>query len=413
MISLNAFTRGKNLIDTIIQKIDKLKGTHAKAFTEILLLCLSLRGRMNFSQLGRQGEMCEKSYRLYFEKEFDWLEFNSLLVEQVCSDEKIIGFDPSYIPKSGKHTPDIGYFYSGVASKYKRGLEIGNISVIDINQNTAYHLEAVQSPKSKKDKTKTGKSLVDHYAEVIIQRAEKLEQISRILVVDGYFAKKKFISQIDEQTNLEIICRLRDDANLNYLYNGKQKEGRGRKRKYDGKIDVKRIDKRKIKKIYSDEKLVLYSANVYSVGLKRVIKLCYAEFLDSEGSLQGHKMFFSTNLDTAAQKILKYYRARFQMEFNFRDAKQYTGLNNGQSRSKNKMNFHFNASLTAVNIGKYILRNEEDKKTAMPLSIGNLRIQFQNRNMLYRIFSIYGFDHKLIKLKEKYLDVIKFGSIAA
>ena len=35
--------------------------------------------------------------------------------------------DPSYIPKSGKKTPWIGYFWSGCAGEYKRGLEIKSI----------------------------------------------------------------------------------------------------------------------------------------------------------------------------------------------------------------------------------------------------------------------------------------------
>jgi hypothetical protein len=393
--------------------MNKLKGTHARAVSEILLLCLSLRGRMNFSQLGRQGEMCEKSYRLYFEKDFDWLEFNSLLVDQVCSAKKIIGFDPSYIPKSGKHTPDLGYFYSGVANKYKKGLEIGNISVIDVNQNTAYHLEAIQTPKSKKDNTESGKTLVDYYAEIIIERAERLEKISKTLVVDGYFAKIKFIDQVTDATNFDVVCRLRDDANLKYLFLGKQKKGRGRKRKHDGKVNVKKIDKRRIKKVYSDESMHVYNGVVYSVGLKRNIKLCYVEFIDSKGRVKLHKMFFSTNLKTSAMQIFEYYKARFQMEFNFRDAKQFTGLNNVQARSKNKLHFHFNACLTAVNIGKYIQRNGIDKNSYTPISISDLKVQFQNRNLLYRIFSIYGFDHELIKLKDKYVDVIKFGSIAA
>lgn len=414
MISLNAFTRGKSLIVTILQKMSQLKATRLVAMTEIMLLFLGFRGRANFSQFGRQGDMCEKSYRIHFEQKFDWLEFNILLLEQCRSDEVIIGFDPSYISKSGKHTPGLGYFYSGVASKYKQGLEIGNISAIDIKQNTAYHLEAIQSPSSKKDKLcSDGKSLVDHYAQVIVDRSEELEKISKTLVVDGYFAKSKFVDAITEDTNMELICRLRDDANLNYLYVGKQNTGRGRKRKYDGKINVRKIDKRKIRKEYGDKSVVIYSSIVYSVGLKRKIKLCYVEFLDKKGEVKLYKIFFSTSLERSGFEILKYYKARFQMEFNFRDAKQYLGLEHGQSRSENKNHFHFNASLTAVNIGKNILREKVKKDRAIPLSIGDLMIQFQNRNLLHRIFSIYGFDPELIKLNEQYEQIVKYGAIAA
>lgn len=100
----------------------------------------------------RQGEKCEKSYRLHFEKDYDWLNFNSELIFEYCSEERIIGFDTSYISKSGKHTPGLGKFYSGVAGGYKKGLEIGNLAIIDVKQNTAYHLESVTTPiiRSKK-----------------------------------------------------------------------------------------------------------------------------------------------------------------------------------------------------------------------------------------------------------------------
>jgi len=110
MISQDAFTKGQALISTIIQKMTNLKASRIKTVSEILLLFISMRGRVNFSQMGRQGEMCEKSYRLHFEKGLDWLSFNKILVVQYCSDEGILGFDPSYIPKSGKQTPGLGYF---------------------------------------------------------------------------------------------------------------------------------------------------------------------------------------------------------------------------------------------------------------------------------------------------------------
>ena len=55
-----------------------------------------------------------------------------------------------------------------------------------------------------------------------------------------------------------------------------------------------------------------------------------------------------------ATDILLYYRCRFQIEFLYRDGKQYTGLNDSQARSENKLHFQFNASLTSINIAKVI-----------------------------------------------------------
>ena len=61
------------------------------------------------------------------------------------------------------------------------------------------------------------------------------------------------------------------------------------------------------------------------------------------------------------QSLVKYYKARFQIEYLYRDAKQFTGLQHGQSRSLSKMNNHFNISLTSVSIGKVLLRDQIPK----------------------------------------------------
>ena len=152
MITQDAFTAGCTLLETIITKMDDLNKKRSEFIVHILMLILGIRGRVNFMQLQRQGKMNEKSYRNQFEKAFDWLLFNKHLVSEVCSNELIIGFDPSFIKKSGKTSPNLGYFYSGCASSFKRGMEIGNFAVIDVQQNTAYHLLAVTTPSAKHNK---------------------------------------------------------------------------------------------------------------------------------------------------------------------------------------------------------------------------------------------------------------------
>ena len=55
---------------------------------------------------------------------------------------------------------------------------------------------------------------------------------------------------------------------------------------------------------------------------------------------------FSTDLELDTLKIYQYYVARFQIEFIFRDAKGFTGLEDCQSRDSRSLHYHFNASLT-------------------------------------------------------------------
>lgn len=57
------------------------------------------------------------------------------------------------------------------------------------------------------------------------------------------------------------------------------------------------------------------------------------------------------------------YRQTFEredmdwMEFNYRDAKQFTGLTHCQARSSNKLDFAYNASFAAVNVAKALRRD--------------------------------------------------------
>ncbi|WP_139279498.1 transposase [Tangfeifania diversioriginum] len=60
-------------------------------------------------------------------------------------------------------------------------------------------------------------SLTDWYANIIKERKETLCSISKYLVADAWFSKKPFVDQIIEM-DMHLISRLRDDADLKYLY---------------------------------------------------------------------------------------------------------------------------------------------------------------------------------------------------
>ena len=51
-----------------------------------------------------------------------------------------------------------------------------------------------------------------------------------------------------------------------------------------------------------------------------------------ETSTNRSAVLFSPDIDLAAARLYRYYKARFQIEFLFRDAKQFTGLTDGQAR---------------------------------------------------------------------------------
>ena len=109
--------------------------------------------------------------------------------------------------------------------------------------------------------------------------------------------------------------------------------------------------------VSKDDQTIINSAIVYSISLKRCIKVVHVLYCNKKGN-QTCKLYFSTDINLNASDILKFYQSRFQIEFLYRDGKQHTGLNDCQARSEKKLDFHFNASLTAINIAKaHIGRN--------------------------------------------------------
>ena len=69
--------------------------------------------------------------------------------------------------------------------------------------------------------------------------------------------------------------------------------------------------------------------------------------------------------------------------------------------------------MSAVSIAKTILRKGVPKNESISLCITDVKTELQNRIMLKRIFSIYGFDHNLIKIDDVYKQVLDYGKIAA
>lgn len=402
----------QKLISKILSSMQGMHKKREQFMNSIFAELLSLRGRHNFLNLARYGAYSEKSYRLHYEESFDFLEFNSLLSQGPLSSEKVLAFDPSFIPKSGKQTPHIDTFWNGCTQQAIRGLEISGLALVDIENNTAVHLEAIQTP----DQSSLGLkdwSRVDHYADCILSRKDKLAQLCDYLCVDGYFAKESFIKPIVEQTDLELICKLRQDADLRYLYTGPQLKRTGRPRAYAGKINLKKIDKTRLIKCYQDDQIALYEGVVNAKNLKRNIKLCYLELLANGQATGKYRVLFSTDLKLDGHTIYRYYKARFQIEFLFRDAKQYTGLTQCEARSESKMHFHYNAALTAVNIAKVVHHLDKPIDKRGPFSMADVKTSYFNEKVFDLVLCNLDIDPELHKIRYLRQKVHDLGRIAA
>ena len=174
----------------------------------------------------------------------------------------------------------------------------------------------------------------------------------RYVVTDGAYSKQKFVAGV-RGLELHQIGKLRADANLRYLYQGPKRPGPGRQKTYDGKVNwsalsrFERLDT-------EDEHIVLYHQVLNHVQLQCNLQVVVVVHTQRNR----YAVLFSTDGNLEPQRLYRYYKARFQIEFLFRDAKQFTGLSDCQARSKAKLDFHFNASLSAVTFAKLEARQQ-------------------------------------------------------
>lgn len=286
-------------------------------------------------------------------------------------------------------------------------MEIGGIAAIDIDNHTAFHLDAKQTIYDTEKE-----NLVSHYAKLLINNKESLISISKYVVVDAYFAKEPFINKLTNH-GFDVITRLRDDANLMYLYFGEKSKGKGRPKKYAGKIVFKNLKQDYFKFIETSEKIKLYNGIVFSKSLKKNVAVTIVFTKNTKKDKWNHKIFMSTDLNLTGEQILSYYQTRFQIEFLYRDGKQYTGLNDCQARSENKLDFQFKMSLTSINIAKVTHWLSTPKEKRKSFSMADVKTMYHNELLMNRFFVMFGINPNLNKNKEKILQLLDYEKIAA
>jgi len=120
----------------------------------------------------------------------------------------------------------------------------------------------------------------------------------------------------------------------------------------------------------------------------------------------------STDLTLNAAEILDLYEARFQIEFLFRDAKQYTGLGHSQVLDSQGQEHFANSSLTALNL----LRIEDHTWAYLrerASSIGSLKLRKYNRLVVNRFIAFLGAELKPEKIKQACEQAYQTGLLAA
>src|SRR6185436_10496353 len=86
-------------------------------------------------------------------------------------------------------------------------------------------------------------------------------------------------------------------------------------------------------------------------SLKRWLRVVVLVWHTADGKWH-HASLATTDLNCTAADVLRFYQARFQLEFLFRDGKQFAGLTESQARNAAALDFHFNAALATVSAAR-------------------------------------------------------------
>ncbi|MCB9230093.1 MAG: transposase [Bacteroidia bacterium] len=361
-----------------------------------------IRGKATIANLARHSGLSERTFRRNYRKVWGFNRLNALLLDLLSPGECIAAIDATTIPKAGRKTFGVGWFWSGSRNSMIKGLEVSCIAIVSMHLRTAFALSARQTPAATRKLSR-----IDHYLKQVQACKRQLRKRVKYLVGDGFYSKKEFIDGV-VGIGIDFIGRLRQDSNMRYIYKGPHEKRPGARRKYSGKFMG--IHKRRFRKVSEiDEQTHLYSCLMYHVGFKR--SLLVVALLNTR--TQKYLLLFSTDTQACPEKVLEYYSTRFQIEFLFRDAKQHTGLEDCQSRDKQALDFHFNASLTAVNIAKLeILSKHADQKQG-PISISDFKTALFNRFWLNRIISKLDLQPDIVINHPNYQSLLEFGVIAS
>ena len=396
----------ETLTESILSKMSSIGKWQRAFFVELVLTWLSLRGRYTFENLSRQSILSAVSYRKWFSKSFDFKQFNHLLLEGNTHKERLLAFDPSFISKSGKRTYGVGYFWSGSAQAVKRGLEIAGLALVDVVHHTAFHYHATQTVLV------AGESLLSYYARLLTGQAHQLLKLSRYVTVDAYFAKFTFIDALTG-SGLHVITRLRNDAVLFYPYLGPKRAGRGRQRKYEGKVKLTEPDLSHFRLCIKEPDWQAYEASLYCKSLKRLLKVVLLHTLRADGSVKTSRLLASTDTALSGMDLWYYYHLRFQIEFLYRDAKQFLGLEHCQSRQDKRLNFQFNFSLTLISLVKIVHYLSVPLSQRGAFSLQDIKTQYANEHLLQRFFQAFGICAHTAKKEPAYQQLLNYAKIAA
>jgi len=387
-----------------------------KRLSRIAIAMIAMTGRVTMLGLsrwiGKGGSY--RTVQRFFNTIIPWPQVFKLFFQQHLNSsdgEYFLVGDECVATKSGKETHGLDHFFSGLLNKVVKGIAIFTLAVVDVNERCSYPLRVEQvvrseaektaakakkkaktkqdptapkkkpgRPKGSKNRDKTQVDLTPELKRIQNMVQKQLEILQgmvtiRYLALDGHFGNNNALQMV-LQCGLDLISKLRCDSALYFRYDGTQKK-KGPRRKYGQKVDYRNIPGKYWveKSTDGDIETRIYQAEMLHREFAQPLNVVIITKTNLKTSAFANVNLFSSGLELSYEKIIDYYSLRFQIEFNFRDAKQYWGLEDFMNTKEIPLTNALNLLLFMVSVSQVLLR--EFRKTNPDSGILDLKAYFR------------------------------------
>jgi len=403
------------ILTCLSQSVDKTSLGRLGCVVEGLL---AMTGRVTMLGLSRWTER-GGSYRTlqrFFNTTLNWGQVHWLLIRQhLLGDETVwlLAGDEVVVSKAGKQTHGLDRFFSSVFGKTIPGLCFLSLSLISVQRRCSYPLRlepiikeaAASCPKAPKTGRRKGRgrpkgstnrnrrevslSAYLQFVQGLLRQVLALvcQTLNvRYFVFDGAFGHNQALQMV-RRTGLELISKLRHNAALYLPYDGPY-AGRGPRRKYGGKLDYQHLPPAFLKATTVDGHIhtAIYQLPVWHKKFPDRLNVVILVKTNHRTGAQAHVILFSSDLELGYDTLIDYYRLRFQIEFNFRDAKQHWGLEDFMVVNAKPVYNSANLAMLMVNLSQILMRPVRAHCPAF--SVNDLKARFRGRKYVLEVLKL-------------------------
>jgi len=430
------------VLQCLSQCLDK---TTLRQLSCIVPAMLAMTGRVTMLSLSRWTEP-GGSYRTiqrFYNTRIAWAKVNWFLIRHHLvepADTILIGGDESVVTKSGKKTYGLDRFFSSLYGKPVPGLSFFSLSLISVNKRTSYPVmmeQVVKEAQEKSDKQASGQKVKKQAKKrgrpkgsknknrrdvdlkpYLIHIQTMLKGLLALLgadltviycVMDGAFGNN-FALQMVQQCSLHLISKLRHDAALYFPYEGEQKK-RGANKKYGDKLNYNHIPTQYLKEttLVDGIQTNIYQMTMWHKLFPDRLNVVIIVKINLKTQSRAHVVLFSSDLALAYDKLIDYYRLRFQIEFNFRDAKQFWGLEDFMNVNQTPVYNAANLAMFMVNVSQALL--DHFRPTCPTFSVNDLKAHFRGRKYVSETLKLLPQLPEPIFIEQIFANIAQIGRI--